>query len=73
LWPGDVVFSDWDSPNGHQPDTQIDHVMFVTGRDTQGNLYISQHSPSRRDQPLAVTKQAEPLAKFEGFHIKDSF
>jgi hypothetical protein len=73
LWPGDVVFADWDGPNGHQPDTQIDHAMFVTGRDTQGNLYISQHSPSRRDQPLSMTHSLEPAAKYEGFHIHDSF
>lgn len=73
LWPGDVIFADWDAADGtHHPDTIIDHAMFVTGRDTQGNLYISQHSPSRRDQPLAVTHQKEPAAKYEGFHIWDS-
>ena len=73
LWPGDIIFADWDAADGtHHPDTIIDHAMFVTGRDTAGNLYISQHSPSRRDQPLAVTHQAEPAAKYEGFHIWDS-
>jgi hypothetical protein len=70
---GDIIFADWDAPDGHHPDGRIDHVMFVTGKDTEGNLYISQHTNDRLDRPMAQVILQEPAANFYGFKIKDSY
>jgi hypothetical protein len=58
---GDLLFVDWD-PNG-KADGTIDHVMMVTGRDSGGMVYISQHSPARNNIPLPMSIR---LAKGQG-------
>lgn len=49
---GDLIFADWD-PNG-RPDGWIDHVMVVSGRDSNGPR-ISQKSSNRSNIPFATT------------------
>ncbi len=73
VWPGDIIFADWDGPSGHHPDGRIDHVMFVTGRDSEGNLYISQHTTDRLDRPMTQVIFQEREANFYGFTVKDSY
>lgn len=73
VWPGDIIFADWDGPTGHHPDGRIDHVMVVTGRDTDGNLYISQHTNDRLNRPMTQVILQETEANFYGFRIKDSY
>ena len=58
---GDLLFADWD-PKG-KPDGKIDHVMMVTGKDSKGMIYISQHSPHRQNIPITESIQN---AKNEG-------
>jgi hypothetical protein len=51
---GDLLFTDWDPNN--TPDGQIDHVMIVTGVDTEhGVPFISQHTPAHRNISLIET------------------
>jgi hypothetical protein len=73
VWPGDLIFADWDRPGQHLPDGRIDHVMFVTGRDTEGNLFISQHTTDRLDRPFAEVILSETSAQFFGHRVKDSY
>jgi len=73
LFTGDIIFADWDGPSGHHPDGRVDHVMFVTGKDTDGNLYISQHTNDRLDRPMAQVILQETEAQFYGFKVKDSY
>jgi len=71
---GDLIFADWDTVGGgHLPDGRVDHVMIVTGKDTQGNTYISQHTNDRLNWPMTATLQLEPNARFYGYRMKSSF
>lgn len=72
-WLGDIIFADWDGPTGHHPDGRIDHVMIVTGIDTQGNQYISQHTNDRLDRPMADIRMEQSEANFYGYNIRDSY
>jgi Putative amidase domain len=69
LFLGDIIFADWDGPTGHHPDGRVDHVMIVTGKDTDGNLYISQHTNARLDRPMAQVLLEETEAQFYGFKV----
>jgi Putative amidase domain len=45
LFPGDLVFCDWDRPDGqHVPDGRVDHVTIVTAKFTSGDILLSYHT-----------------------------
>ena len=67
LNPGDIIFADWDSLDGtHQPDGRVDHIMIVTGKDTDGNVYVSYHTNDHKDRSMTDIRIAEPNANFYG-------
>ncbi|HEX8706817.1 MAG TPA: amidase domain-containing protein [Pyrinomonadaceae bacterium] len=72
LQPGDIIACDWDTLNGpHQPDGRIDHWVIITGKDTDGNVYVSYHSNNRLNKPMTQLRLVdEPGANFYGDRIR---
>lgn len=67
LQPGDIIFADWDTVNGpHQPDGRVDHVMIVTVKDSNGNIYVSYHTNDTKNRSINDIILHEPSANFFG-------
>jgi hypothetical protein len=67
---GDILQADWDSTNGrHVPDGYIDHTMVVTGKSSNGEIFLTYHSNNVRDRSMTDLRRAEPRANFYGWRL----
>lgn len=62
-----LVISFWDTVNGpHMADGQVDHALIVTGRTTDGEIFVSYHTNDNKNRSMIDIRSAEPNANFYG-------
>jgi hypothetical protein len=57
--PGDVIFANWTGGGVGGPWNGIDHVAVIT-KVVNGQIWMTQHSPSQSNEPLAGWQQGHP-------------
>lgn len=74
LQPGDILQADWTGPQGHLPDGTVDHTMVVTGKGTNGEVYLTYHTTNRLNRAFfSDLLRAEPNARWYGWRLYNSF
>lgn len=64
---GDIIQIDFER------DGRIDHSLIITGYGSNGNLLVSGHSVTLKDESLEAVINRNSGARFIGWHIKDSY
>ncbi|HKS21849.1 MAG TPA: amidase domain-containing protein [Thermoanaerobaculia bacterium] len=68
---GDVLQADWEG------DGWVDHSAIVTGRDSNGNIWLTYHSYNKKDIPFwdfdAAAKSRNKNVKYYRWHLADAF
>jgi hypothetical protein len=67
LVPGDLIAIDFDPDNGDG----VDHIMFVSKKNSKNELYLTSHSFNIRDKLFSVLRTKHETAVFHGFAVED--